>query len=88
VSRREDRQVGVGGAVASEQLVQRDRQVPHPLAGRVMDGVRRGRTDTGDPHLAGAEDAEWHVRVRVVQEGHVDLGCGRDTGGNGHFVGR
>ena len=36
------------------QLVRRDRQLPHPLARGVIDGVGDGRGDAGDSNLADA----------------------------------
>jgi hypothetical protein len=50
---------GAGDASAdrrqvSDQLVERDRIVPHAEAGRVMDGIRHCRADTADAELADA----------------------------------
>src|SRR6266487_5146184 len=55
-----------------QQFVQRDGKVAYPPAGRVVDRVGDGCRGAGDAHLADAEQAERHVRVRVVQPAHIE----------------
>src|SRR3954453_16173198 len=71
---------GAGGAGAAppqgklNQLIRRDRQIAHALAGRVIDrvGDRRGRSDYSD--LTHALDAERvDDLVRLVDEDHLDV---------------
>jgi hypothetical protein len=56
------------------QLVQRDRQVAHALAGGVIDRVGDRRRDPDDADLANALDSERiDDRVRLLDEDHLDV---------------
>ena len=66
------------------QFVQRDRQVAHALAGRVIDRIGDRRRDPDDADLADALDAERiDDRVRLVDEDHLDV---VDVGVHRHVV--
>src|SRR5436305_10942293 len=61
-------------AALLDQLVDRDRQVPHPLAGRVVDGVGDRRGDSRDADLADAPAAERvDHRIGIVQQLNFEM---------------
>ena len=79
---------GVRSALAGSRLalplqfIERDRQIAHPLAGGVIDGIGDCRGDADDADLADALDAERiDDVVRLVDENHlyvVNVGVHRD----------
>src|SRR6516225_5011732 len=56
------------------QFVERDRQIPHPFASRVVDRVGNRRRDTDNADLAQAFDPERIDRlIRLVDKDYLDI---------------
>jgi len=67
-----------------QHLIERDRQVAHPHAGRVVDGIGDRCRDPHDPDLAESFHPERVDQgIRFVDEDHLDV---VDVGVNRHMV--